>query len=333
MSNEDTGKLSTDDAIMDYLSKKGSIIDQTEKLAIARISTKMEISLEQAQTSINSLSAKNLIRKIYPQGKIGFEITPRGKQAIEEIAKAETERVTKRLQESIQQERKTKLRANAVIKLLSVEDEWQNCVIPNKNLINEVEQEATKLLATTKETEAKQPICQKDPKNYDQEFMLYKPQIEKLIEQNISLTKAINTYAKIKNYTLSMSTDIDNISKAIKKYEPLPEAANQVSQLKAALNKLKSIQAQLESFDKDQITRFEELKIQLAENSRLIESLKKPTHEFSPIRRGDSSADKIDLPPDPECPIKYDHKSSGYAVVEKCSKCGTKRKSTPVTFG
>jgi hypothetical protein len=43
---------------MDYLSKKG-ITDQTEKLALARISSKMEISREQVEMSINRLSAKN----------------------------------------------------------------------------------------------------------------------------------------------------------------------------------------------------------------------------------------------------------------------------------
>ena len=330
-SNGDTGKLSIDDAIIDYLSKKG-ITDQTEKLAFARISSKMEISNEQVEMSIKRLSAKNLIRKVYLQGKVGFELTPRGKSAIEVLAKAETARITRQLQEAIHQERKAKLRSGTVKKIKSIEDEWQNYQMPNRKLIDEIEKETTKFLAATKEIEDKQPLCHKDPQNYDQEFSQYKPQIEILTEQNNNLTKAINNYAKIKNYLLSISADFININKTIKKYEPIAEAAAQVSQLKTSLCRLKSIQSQLENFDKDQLSQFEELKIQLGDNSRLLEILKKPTHEFTPMKR-ESLAKKTIRYPDPEGPIKYDHKTSGYPLVEKCSKCGTKRRSTSVDIG
>ena len=169
MSNGEADKLSIDDAIIDYLSKK-SITDQTEKLALARISSKMEISTEQVEKSISRLSAKNLIRKIYLQGKVGFELTPKGKSAIEVLAKAETARITRQLQEAIHQERKAKLRSSAVKKMKSIEDEWQNYQIPDRKLIDEIEQEATKFLAATKEIADKQPFCHLDPQNYDQEF-------------------------------------------------------------------------------------------------------------------------------------------------------------------
>jgi Mn-dependent DtxR family transcriptional regulator len=101
---------------MDYLSKK-CVTDLTEKLALARISSKMEISNEQVEMSISRLNAKNLIRKIYLQGKVGFELTPRGKLAIEVLAKAETARITKQLQEAIYQEQKAKLRSGTVNKI------------------------------------------------------------------------------------------------------------------------------------------------------------------------------------------------------------------------
>jgi hypothetical protein len=329
--NGDTGKLSINDAIIDYLSKKG-ITDQTEKLALARISSKMEISSEQVEMSINRLCTKNLIRKVYLQGKVGFELTPRGKSAIEVLAKAETARITRQLQEAIHQERKAKLRSGTVNKMKSIEDEWQNYQMPDRKLIDEIEQEATKFLAATKEIEDKQPLCHIDSQNYDQEFSQYKPQIENLTEQNNNLTKAVNNYAKIKNYLLSISADIESINKTINKYEPISEATVQVSQLKTSLFRLKSIQSQLENFDKDQLSQFEELKTQLGDNSRLLEILKKPTHEFTPIKR-ESLAEKTTRYPDPEGPIKYYRKTSAYPLVEKCSKCGTKRRSIPVDIG
>ena len=294
-SNGDTGKLSIDDAIIDYLSKKG-VTDQTEKLALARISSKMEISSQQVEMSINRLSAKNLIRKVYLQGKVGFELTPRGKSAIEALAKAETARITRQLQEAIHQERKAKLRSGTVNKMKSIEDKWQNYQMPDRKLIDKIEQEATKFLAATKEIEGKQPLCHVDPQNYDQQFSQYKPQIENLTEQNNNLTKAVNNYAKIKNYLQSISADIESINKTINKYEPIAEAKAQVSQLKASLGRLKSIQSQLENFDKDQLAQFEELKTQLGDNSRLLEILKRPTHEFTPIKRESSQKRQLCIP-------------------------------------
>jgi len=292
----------------------------------------MEISSEQVEMSINRLSAKNLIRKVYLQGKVGFELTPRGKSAIEVLAKAETARITRQLQEAIHQERKAKLRSGTVNKMKSIEDEWQNYQMPDRKLIDEIEQEATKFLAATKEIEARQPLCHVDPQNYDQEFSQYKPQIENLTEQNNHLTKAVNNYAKTKNYLTSISADIESINKTINKYEPIAEATAQVSQLKTSLCRLKSIQSQLDNFDKDQLSKFEKLKSQLGDNSRLLEILKKPTHEFTPIKR-ESLEKKTTRYPDPEGPIKYDHKTSVYPLVEKCSKCGTKRRSTSVDIG
>jgi DNA-binding MarR family transcriptional regulator len=330
-SNGNASELSIDDAIIDYLSKKGTA-DQTEKLVLARISSKMEISTEQVEKSISRLSAKNLIRKVYLPGKIGFELTPRGKSAIEILAKAETARITRQLQEAIHQERKTKLRSSTVNKMKCIEEEWQNYQMPDRKQIDEIEQEATKFLAATKEIEAKQPFCHKDPQNYDREFSQYKCQLEKLTEQNNSLTKSVNNYAKIKNYLLSMSADIERINKTINKYEPIAEAAVQVTELKTSICRLKSIQSQLENFDIDQLSRFEERKTQLGDNSRLLEVLKKPTHEFTQIKR-ESSAENTIFYPDPECPIKYSYKTSGFPLVEKCRKCGIKRKSTPVDIG
>jgi len=330
-SNGDAGRLSIDEAILDYLSKKG-ITDQTEKLALARISSKMEISSEQVEMSINRLSAKNLIRKVYLQGKVGFELTPRGNSAIEVLAKVQTACITRQLQEAIHQERKAKLRSSTVNKMKSIEGEWKNYQMPDKKLVDEIEQEAAKFLAATKEIEARQPLCHVDPQNYDQEFSQYKPQIENLTEQNNNLTKAVNNYAKIKNHLLSISADIESINKNINKYELIAEATAQVSQLKTSLSRLKPIQSQLENFDKDQLSKFEELKTQLEDNSRLIEMLKKPTHEFTPIKR-ESLAEKATRYPDPEGPIRYDRKTSGSPLEEKCSKCGTKRRSTSVDIG
>jgi uncharacterized phage infection (PIP) family protein YhgE len=204
--------------------------------------------------------------------------------------------------------------------------------MPDNKLIDSLEQEATKLLAATKEIKDKQPLCDLNPQNYDQGFLQYKPHIEKLTEQNNILTQAVNNYAKIKNYLPSISADIKSINKAIHKYEPIAGATAQVNQLKNSLCILKSIQSKLENFDKDQIARFGELTTQLGDNSRLLEILKKPTHEFTPIKR-ESLAENTTGYSDPEGPIKDGHKPSRYSLVEKCSKCGTKRRSTPVDIG
>jgi chromosome segregation ATPase len=273
-----------------------------------------------------------LIRKVYLHGRVGFELTPRGKSAIEVLAKAETARITRQLQEAIRQERKAKLRSGNVNKTKAIEDKWQNYQMPDRKLIDAIEQEAAKYLAATKEIEDKQPFCHRDPQNYDQKFSQYKLQIENLAGQNNNLTKTVNNYAKIKNYLISISADIESINKTINRYEPIAEASAQVSQLKTALGRLKSIQSQLENFDKDQLAQFEELKTQLGDRSRLLEILKRPTHEFTPINR-ENLAEKTMLYPDPEGPIKYGRKTSGYPLVEKCSKCGTKRKLTPVDIG
>ena len=116
MSNDNAEKQSIDDAIIDFLSKK-SMVDQTEKLVLGRITNKIGSSNQEVETSINHLSSKNLIRKIYVQGKVGFELTPKGKSSLEELAKVETARITKQLQEAIQQEQKAKLRMNSVKEL------------------------------------------------------------------------------------------------------------------------------------------------------------------------------------------------------------------------
>jgi predicted transcriptional regulator len=331
LSNGEADKLSIDDAIIDFLSKK-SVIDQTEKMALARISSKKEISTEQVEKSINRLRAKNLIRKVYSQGKVGFELTPKGKAAIEILEKAETARITRQLQEAISQERKAKLRSSAVNKMKSVEEEWQSYQIPDRKLIDEIEQEATKFLAATKKIAAKQPFCSNNPQNYDQEFSTYRLQVETLIEQNNKLIKAVNDYVKIKNHLLSITANVESINKAINKFEPIAEAKIQVTELKASFLRLKMIQSELENFDKEQLTRFGELKNELENNLRLLEVLKKSTHEFSTIKRENLSQKAIQYP-DPECPIKYDHKTSEYPLMEKCTKCGIRRKSTPINIG
>ncbi len=327
----DMDNQSLDNAIIDYLSKK-SITDQTEKLALARIASKTQTSIEQIQMSINRLSTRNIVRKIYFEGKVGFELTPKGKIAVDTIAKVQTDRITKQLQEAIQQERKTKLRTSALDKLISIEDKWQNYQVPDKNHAEEIEKEAAKLLAATKETQNKQPLCHLHPQNYERKFSEYKPQIENLTQQNNNLTKEVNNYGKIKNHFLLISADIEQIGKAIIKYESIAEATNQVNLLKTTLSKLKPIKSQLGEFDSEQLSRFEDLKTKLADNSRRLETLKKPTHEFAPIKR-ENSAEKTVLYPDPECPIKLEHKTSNYPTEEKCGKCGTKRKSTPVNIG
>jgi predicted transcriptional regulator len=331
MTRDDTGKYSIDEAVIDYLSKK-VITDQTEKLVLARISIKMETSIPQVETSIKRLCEKHLIRKVSWEGKFGFELTPQGKSLIEVLAKAQTDRITRQLQEAIRNERKAKLRSSIVKKMKSNAERWQNYRVPDKKLINEIEQQAARFLAATKETESHQPLCCKDPQNYDQEFSQYKPQIEKLVEQNNSLNRAINNYAEIKNHLKSLTTDIEKINKTICKYEPIVEASIQINQLKTTLFLLRTIQSQLESFEKDKLIRFEELKTKLINNSRILENLKKTTHEFKPIRR-ESLTEKAIQYSDPEGPIKHEGKLGGYLLLEKCSNCGAKRKSAPVDIG
>lgn len=331
MNSNETNKPSIDEAIIDFLSKKSGVTDQTEKLALARITSKIGTSLQEVEISINRLSSKNLIRKIYVQGKVGFELTPKGKSALEALAKAETDRITKQLQDAIEQEQKAKQRLNAVKKNKSIENGWQNYRIPDNELIDKIEQEAIKLLSATKEIKQKQPICEVNPQNYDQEFQQYKSQVEKLTGQNNSLIQAVEGYAKIKNDQVSISTDIQNIKRTINKYEPLPEAKAQVNELKISLEKLKLIQSQLEIFDQEKLVRFVGLKTELRENSRLLETLKKTTHEFKPIRI--ATATEIAGYFDTEGPIDDGFKTSGYPLMEKCSKCGIKRKSTRVDIG
>ena len=238
-SNEDN-KPSIDDAIIDFLSKKGGITDQTEKLALARITGKIGTSLQEVEISINRLSSKNLIRKIYVQGKVGFELTPKGKSALEALAKAETDRITKKLQEAIEQEQKAKQRLKAVKKIKSIENEWQNFRIPDSKMMDNIEQEAVKLILATKEIKEKQPICEVNPQNYDQEFLHYKVQIDKLTGQNSSLIQALDNYTRIKNDKLSISADIQSIKRTINKYEPFEEAKAQVNELKISLEKTKT---------------------------------------------------------------------------------------------
>ncbi len=332
MSDDEINKSSVDEAIIDFLSKKGGVIDQTEKLALVRIASKMGFGLQQVEISINSLSSKNLIRKIYVQGKVGFEMTPKGKIAHEALAKAETARITKQLQEAIQQEQKTKQRLNAVKKVESIEHQWQNYRIPDNNLMDNIEIEATRLLSEAKEIKEKQPTCESNPQNYDQEFSRYKPQIEKLIAQNSNMIQAADNYAKIKNDLLLIAMNIESITRAISKYELLTEAAAQVNQLKASLSELKLVQSQLESFDLEKLARFMELKFQLRDNSRLLEILKKPTHEFKPMKIA-GPPEKIVQYFDTEGPINDGYETSGYALMEKCTKCGIKRKSARVDIG
>ena len=331
MTSNEANKPSTDEAIIDFLSKKGGVTDQTEKFALARITTKIGNSLQEVEISINRLSSKNLIRKIYVQGKVGFELTPKGKSALETIAKAETDRITKQLQQAIEQEQKAKQRLSAVKKVKSIENEWQNYRIPDNKLMDNIEQEATKLLSATKETKEKQPVCETNPQDYDQEFLQYKTQIEKLSTQNSNLIQVVDNYAKIKNTQESISGDIQNIKRTINKYEPFPEATKQVNEIRISLEKLKTIQSQLEIFEQETLTRFVGLKTELRDNSRLLETLKKSTHEFKPIKIATvtETAGYFDT----EGPIDDGFRTSGYPLMEKCSKCGIKRKSTRVDIG
>ncbi len=63
-----------------------------------------------------------------------------------------------------------------------------------------------------------------------------------------------------------------------------------------------------------------------------LEILKKPTHEFIPLKK-ENIAENTTWYSETEGPIKDGLKTGGYALVEKCSKCGTKRRSTPVNIG
>lgn len=331
MSDGGVDKATIDDAIIDYLSKK-VIVDQTEKLALARISSKTRISIDQVEMGIKRLSAKNLVRRVYLHGKVGFELTPKGKTAIETVAKAEADRITRQLQEAIQQERKTKLRLSTVNKMKALENEWLNYRIPDRKFVDEIEQEATKCLSETNDIGTLRPFCDRDPENYDNSFTKYKPQVEKLSIQNNSLSKAVNNYVKIKNNLLSISVDIQSINKTIKRYESVPEASTQVGELKATVSRLELVQSQLQTFDEDQLSRFENLKTQLEENYRLLEVLRKPTHDFSPVKREIILENAIRYP-DPEVSTIYDRNTTGYPLLEKCSKCGITRRSTPVDIG
>ncbi|HUK85504.1 MAG TPA: hypothetical protein VLU95_06560 [Candidatus Acidoferrum sp.] len=313
---------------MDYLNKKATT-EQTEKLAIAKISCKIETSIEQAQMSINRLCEKHLIRKVSWKNKVVFELTPKGKLSIDALAKARIDLITRQLQDAIHLERKAKLRSSVINKMKSIADEWQNYQIPNRSLIDEIKREAARVLDTTKEIEGKQPLCYKNPQNYDQEFFNYKTQIENLVEQNKNINKIVNNFAKIRNHQVSISAEIEKIDKTINRYEAIPEASAQISQLKNDLDKLKLIQTQLEKYQNDELLQVEELNAKLLENSRTLDFLKRSSHEFMPVKRSleESTAWYS------EGQIKYENKTSGYMVEEKCSKCGATRKPKPITIG
>jgi len=84
------------------------------------------------------------VRKIYLQSKVGFELTPKGKVALQVLAKAETDRISRQLQEAIHQERKAKLRSGIVKKIKSIEAGWQSYQFPDKKVIGNIEQESLK---------------------------------------------------------------------------------------------------------------------------------------------------------------------------------------------
>ncbi len=324
----DTSKLPIDEAILDYLDKKATN-EQTEKLALAKISNKMGTNLEQVQISINRLCEKHLIRKANWQGKIVFELTPKGKSSIDALAKARTDLITRQLQDAIHLERKAKLRSSTINKVKSIADEWQDFQVPDRSQIDRHKREAARLLNATKEIEGKQPLCCEIPQNYDQEFFNYKTQIENLSKQNKEISKIVNNYAKIRNQQVSISFGIEKINKTINKYGALAEATAQIRQLETALDKLRKIQSQLENYQKDELSQLEELNTKLAENSRTLDTLKKPTHEFIPVKK--SFAENTSWYSEGQ--IKYENKTSGYLSEEKCSKCGVKRKPKPVNIG
>jgi hypothetical protein len=51
------------------------------------------------------------------------------------------------------------------------------------------------------------------------------------------------------------------------------------------------------------------------------------------VTKRESSSEKEALYLDPEGPVKFARKTSGIPLVEKCSKCGTIRRSTSVDIG
>lgn len=216
--------------------------------------------------------------------------------------------------------------------MISIEDKWKNYKVPDKNQMESLELEASRLLAETKDAQAKQPLCHANPQGYDQEFQQYKTQIENFTTQNNNIYKAVNNYAQLKPALLSISADIERTSKTIIKYEPEPEASAQINKLKTSLTQIKQTQSQLETFGDDQLSRMEELKTKLAENAKILETLRKPTHEFAVIKR-EVMKEKTTRYPDPELPIILDRQTSRAPLEEKCIRCGTKRKSTPVNIG
>jgi hypothetical protein len=329
----DTNEVDTqiDESIIDYLSKK-IVVDQTEQLALARISGKVQTSIEQAEKSLERLRAKDWIRKYKLPGKISFELTPMGKAALEANAKARKDRITRQLQQAISQQQKAKLRTNILNKMASLGDKWKGYPVPDKDKMASLELEAAKFLAETKDTQAKQPHCQLNPQGYDQEFSFYKTQIENFTNQNYNIYKALNNYTQIKPDLLAVSDDIEKICKTIAKNESEPEVYAQVDKLRTLLNILKPIQNQLGTFENDRLARMEELKVKLAENSKTLDALKKPTHEFA-LTKKLSTADKTLLYPDPELPMIHDRQTIRRPLEERCVKCGAIRKSAPFSIG
>jgi DNA-binding transcriptional regulator GbsR (MarR family) len=330
-SGADSCRSSVDDAVMDNLSKKG-IFDQTEKLALTRLSSKLGLSNEEIEFSIKKLTGKNFVRKIYIRGKVGFELTPKGESALAAVAREKAEIITKQLQQAIRQERQAKLREGSVRKLKSIEIDWQNIDLPERELMNKVGKDVETFLASTKTIEIEQPLCSCDSKNYDTRFSCYKQRVENLIEENSKLVLAINQYVKIRGYQTSIAADLERFNRAISRLESSAEAVDQASELKDSLFRLKLIQSKLESFDCGNLSRIEEFKSKLGDNLRLLEVLKKPTHEFVTLKR-EFSTESTKLYQDPEYPIKYSHRSGRSAFVEKCSRCGVERDSKPVAIG
>jgi hypothetical protein len=279
--------------------------------------------------SINKLIEKHLIRKVSWQGKVVFELTPKGKSLINNLAKARTDQITQQLQAAIHLERRAKLRSSKINKVKLIADELKNFQVPDRILIDETKREATRLLAATKEIKGLQPLCTQDPQNYDQEFFKYRTQIEILSEQNQKIKRTLSNHAKIKNHQTSISAGIQKISETISKYDSIPEVSAQISRLKTALAELKLIQSQIENYHEDELSQLEELYIKLVDNSRTLDFLKKPTHEFMPVRKSLTETTSWYT----EGQIKYENKASGYLAEEKCSKCGTKRKPKPINIG
>ena len=224
------------------------------------------------------------------------------------------------------------MRTGILNKTLSLEDKWKNFQMPDKNQIESLEQEAAKIITETKNAQTKQPQCQTNPQGYDQEFQSYKTQIENLQKQNTATYKIANNYAQIKQAQIAIAEDIQKIGKTITKYEAEPDTASYVAKLKNSLSKLKEIQAQLETYPTEKLSRMDELKANIAENNKTLESLRKPTHEFAVIKRT-IQTEKTLLYPDPELPMVHDRQTSRGPMEEKCVKCGAKRKSTSVTIG